>query len=511
MRSLLSRFAELQEEKHKRQEEGKDPKEPPMEFKIHAVEIVGGASRIPAVKRIVKEVFGMEPSTTLNADEAVARGCALQCAILSPSFRVARELQIIDYAPYQINCKYWHEAEKDGKTYTVNPLFSRGSPMPLTRQISVNCRSLPMIFELEYISSSEHVVSIGQFKIDSREKITIDGNKLKVKVRLDSDGLVYVTSASIQLEDKSKNQAGDVQMSQDIPKDDPANHSESGKAGESQEGEDTNKESKDSSKPKTVNYDLAIEPRWIRGKLPDMDLAAQTETEAKLILNDKRWKELIDARNELEEYVYEWRDKMESGGYDCFTPQSDKQDFLGHLKQTEQWLYEEEDDGSTQKRSIYVEKLTSLRDQFSNSIAFRVKECETRQSYLERLGKSIQMSQKLLESKEDVDEAKMAKLNETYKDIQKWFENAHNTLSFAPTYSDPPITTAAIDAKINELEATNRGVMEDMSKRKADKQKEEQKKKQHAESKKNESDKSNSPAPQEKTESSRTEPMDVDR
>lgn len=45
---------------------------------LFAVEIIGGSTRIPAVKEIVKSVLGKEPCTTLNADEAVARGCALQ-------------------------------------------------------------------------------------------------------------------------------------------------------------------------------------------------------------------------------------------------------------------------------------------------------------------------------------------------------------------------------------------------------------------------------------------------
>lgn len=45
---------------------------------IYAVELVGGASRIPAVKERIGKFFGKELSTTLNADEAVARGCALQ-------------------------------------------------------------------------------------------------------------------------------------------------------------------------------------------------------------------------------------------------------------------------------------------------------------------------------------------------------------------------------------------------------------------------------------------------
>lgn len=50
---------------------------------IYAVEIVGGASRIPSIKERISKFFGKELSTTLNADEAVARGCALQVR-LSP-------------------------------------------------------------------------------------------------------------------------------------------------------------------------------------------------------------------------------------------------------------------------------------------------------------------------------------------------------------------------------------------------------------------------------------------
>ena len=55
---------------------------------IDVVEIVGGSTRIPAVKALIQQTYGKEPSTTLNADEAVARGCTIMCAILSPTFKV---------------------------------------------------------------------------------------------------------------------------------------------------------------------------------------------------------------------------------------------------------------------------------------------------------------------------------------------------------------------------------------------------------------------------------------
>jgi heat shock protein 4 len=61
---------------------------------VHFVEVVGSGSRVPAVMKIITEFFGKEPRRTMNASECVARGCALQCAILSPTFKV-REFQVL--------------------------------------------------------------------------------------------------------------------------------------------------------------------------------------------------------------------------------------------------------------------------------------------------------------------------------------------------------------------------------------------------------------------------------
>lgn len=62
---------------------------------IHSVEVVGSGSRVPAILKILTEFFGKEPRRTMNASECVARGCALQCAILSPTFKV-RDFQVFD-------------------------------------------------------------------------------------------------------------------------------------------------------------------------------------------------------------------------------------------------------------------------------------------------------------------------------------------------------------------------------------------------------------------------------
>nr|XP_043905752.1 heat shock 70 kDa protein 4-like [Solea senegalensis] len=81
---------------------------------IYAVEIVGGASRIPAVKERISKFFGKELSTTLNADEAVARGCALQVSL-------AFVLQLLPNPPF-----YTHKSF----CLTIVVLWNCDKPLP---------------------------------------------------------------------------------------------------------------------------------------------------------------------------------------------------------------------------------------------------------------------------------------------------------------------------------------------------------------------------------------------
>jgi molecular chaperone DnaK (HSP70) len=60
--------------------------EPKIEFsKEHlknlSLELIGGASRIPLIPKIVSEIFGIESSRTLNSSEAMSRGASIYGAI----------------------------------------------------------------------------------------------------------------------------------------------------------------------------------------------------------------------------------------------------------------------------------------------------------------------------------------------------------------------------------------------------------------------------------------------
>ncbi|KAH8056074.1 ATP binding protein [Aureococcus anophagefferens] len=79
---------------------GTDPKD------LAATEICGGGSRVASVKKVLAARLGLDASatnyglkTTLNADECVSKGCAMQAAMLSPRFKV-KEYQIYEATPF---------------------------------------------------------------------------------------------------------------------------------------------------------------------------------------------------------------------------------------------------------------------------------------------------------------------------------------------------------------------------------------------------------------------------
>jgi len=89
---------------------------------ISTVEIVGGASRVPFFQRLVGAKFNLQPeqlSRTLNADEAVARGCCLQAAMLSPMFKV-REFEVVDNVAHGIAVGYISFPKTDGEEAAGN-------------------------------------------------------------------------------------------------------------------------------------------------------------------------------------------------------------------------------------------------------------------------------------------------------------------------------------------------------------------------------------------------------
>ncbi|KAL1551498.1 heat shock 70 kDa protein 14-like [Salvia divinorum] len=170
---------------------------------IHSVEVVGSGSRVPMIIKILTEFFGKEPRRTMNASRCVAEGSALQCAILSPTFKV-QDFQVIESFPFSIVLE-WTMAAPDG-TQTgaadmrqTTVVFYPGNPMPSLKALTFY-RSGTFTIDLYYIDGSGPL-NLSTYTIGPFESATGKNIKVKVKVHLNLHGIVSVESAMLQLID----------------------------------------------------------------------------------------------------------------------------------------------------------------------------------------------------------------------------------------------------------------------------------------------------------------------
>uniref|UniRef100_A0A3Q3E5G8 Heat shock protein 4 like n=1 Tax=Labrus bergylta TaxID=56723 RepID=A0A3Q3E5G8_9LABR len=366
---------------------------------IYAVEIVGGATRSPAIKERIWKFFGKDISTTLNADEAVARGCALQCAILSPAFKV-REFSITDVVPFPITLR-WKTPSEDGLGECE--VFSKNHAAPFSKVITFHKKEP---FDLEAFYNSPQDLPYPDHRIGCFSVQNVvpqpdgDSSKVKVKVRVNVHGIFSVSSAS--LIEKQKGEGEDMQIDSEPmvqnegrPEDQVRGlllfffvcHSCICLSGEKQDP------AAGGSKPKVKakSIDLPIVANNIRQLESDV-LNNFVEYERQMVIQDKLVKELNDAKNAVEEYVYDLRDKL-CGIYEKYITEEDSNRLTLMLEDTENWLYEE---GEDQPKPVYEEKLQALK-RFGQPIQDRHREHEDRPRAFEELGKKLQLYMKFVD------------------------------------------------------------------------------------------------------------------
>uniref|UniRef100_A0A8C1FKW8 Heat shock protein 4b n=1 Tax=Cyprinus carpio carpio TaxID=630221 RepID=A0A8C1FKW8_CYPCA len=447
---------------------------------IHAVEIVGGASRMPAIKERINKFFGKEPSTTLNADEAVARGCALQCAILSPAFKV-REFSITDVVAFPISLK-WNSAAEDGVSDCE--VFPKNHASPFSKVLTFYRRE-PFSLEAYYSCPKELPYpdpTIGQYVIQKViPQASGESSKVKVKVRVNVHGIFSVSSASLVEVQKSEEEEESMDTEQSTEKDneskmqvDPDEQKTPG-TGEQEDGEkkagteemetsaEEGKQEKKSDQPpqakkakvKTKVLELPIEnnPQW---QLANDMLNLFVESEGKMIMQDKLEKERNDAKNYVEEYVYEMRDKLH-GIFEKFVNESDRDALSLKLEDTEVWLYE---DGEDQPKQVYVDKLVDLKS-LGQPIQDRYTEFEERPRAFDELGRQLQQYMKIVEAyktKEELydhlEEAEVQKVDRMVNDVMIWMNSKMNQQSKQSLAIEPVVKTTEIQAKTRELFST---------------------------------------------------------
>uniref|UniRef100_A0A8C1YY61 Heat shock protein 4a n=1 Tax=Cyprinus carpio TaxID=7962 RepID=A0A8C1YY61_CYPCA len=416
---------------------------------IYAVEIIGGASRIPAIKERISKYFGKELSTTLNADEAVARGCALQCAILSPAFKV-REFSITDVVPYPISLK-WTSAADEG--ISDCEVFPKNHAAPFSKVLTFYRRE-PFSLEAYYSNPKELPYpdpTIGQFNIQKVvPQPSGESSKVKVKVRVNVHGVFSVSGAS--LVEVVKSAEGEEPMETDTPAKEDEVRSSLMTSEENKQEEKKNEPQAKKAKVKTKTVDLPIE-NSLHWQLATEALNLFVENEGKMIMQDKLEKERNDAKNYVEEYVYEMRDKLH-GVLENFVSEADRDSFSLKLEDTENWLYEE---GEDQQKQVYIDKLAELK-KLGEPILNRYMEAEERPKALDELGRQIQQYMKVVEAYkakdelyDHLDELEMTKVEKQVNETMTWMNNNMNLQSKQSLSQDPVVKAQEIQAKTKEL------------------------------------------------------------
>ncbi|KAF1334441.1 Heat shock protein 70, partial [Globisporangium splendens] len=421
---------------------------------LTSVEIIGGGTRVSSVKRRLSEILGLDKeaqnyglSTTLNADESVARGCALQCAISSPVFKV-KEFQIADrvHLPVRVS---WEgsgsaaDAADDDEDVNMESassdensiiIFSRQDDYPKTKRITFR-RDSSFAIDAVYDEStkpylpSDYNMTIGKFTVSGIPELEKGAElpKIRVNVQQDINGLFAVSSSQLMQEIKEEEK--------------PA---EEGK-------EDEAEKPTEPKKKRFRKVDLKVTAEV--GGLSSSDVVAATEQELKMAHQDRIIEETFNKRNELETFVYEMRNQV-SDKLAEFVTDSEKAALEDKLNEMEDWLYS--DEGFDTTKSVYQAKLDELR-QSTSPIQFRLSESTERGVATTELQTVLEEYKRMANSGDDAyahwTQEEKEKLRKACIDAESWlFDELAKQSELKPTQS-PVLTSAAIRAKVVAVRA----------------------------------------------------------
>ncbi|KAF8515677.1 HSP70-domain-containing protein [Hysterangium stoloniferum] len=399
---------------------------------VDAIELVGGSTRVPAIRQGIQSVFPNKTlSTTLNQDEAVARGATFACAMLSPVFRV-RDFAFHDITAYSITV-HWDKLDyPTDEEETSLEVYPRGNATPSTKILSF-ARTGPFALQASYTNSSTLPGAINPWIANLHVK-SVPENKtggatiVKVKTRLNPNGLLNFESAYVEEEIVEKEEQAPMEV------DDAAN----GDA-----------EPAPKKKKKVIKRDVPLVTG--NNSLEKSILETFTEKEGKMYASDKLVMETEDRKNALEEYVYDMRGKLEDR-YAVYVQPQEKEKLLAALQDSESWLYTEEGEEAT--KSAYVTRLDALHA-LGDPIVTRWREAEDRPKATSQLRESINTFLAQATSGEEryahLDEKDKESIIERAATTQKWLDDQVARQAERPKNVDPVLTSTEITKRREEL------------------------------------------------------------
>ncbi|XP_065210365.1 heat shock 70 kDa protein II-like [Planococcus citri] len=165
---------------------------------INHVVLVGGSSRIPKIQKMLQDFFnGKELNKTINPDEAVAYGAAVQAAILNgDESDVVRNLVLFDVTPLSLGINVQRIDELYGRTSIV---LKRNTPIPATHTkvfvttVDYQTEILFKVYEGENVLSKDNHL-LGQFLLTGIPSAPAGVEKIDVTFEIDANGILNVTA-----------------------------------------------------------------------------------------------------------------------------------------------------------------------------------------------------------------------------------------------------------------------------------------------------------------------------
>jgi molecular chaperone DnaK len=153
---------------------------------VDEVILVGGSTRVPAVQALVKELFGKEPNRTVNPDEVVAVGAAIQAAVLTGE---AADLVLLDVTPLSLGI--------ETKGGVMTRLIERNTTIPTEKKETFSTASHNQTqVEIHVLQGEREFAAdnrtLGRFKLDGIPPAPMGMPQIEVTFKIDANGILNV-------------------------------------------------------------------------------------------------------------------------------------------------------------------------------------------------------------------------------------------------------------------------------------------------------------------------------
>jgi molecular chaperone DnaK len=158
---------------------------------IDEVVLVGGSTRIPKVRALVKELFHREPHTGLNPDEVVALGAAVQANILGGGSEATADMLLLDVTPLSLGIEV--AGGVTDKIILRNSTIPASATQHYTTQIDGQANVAIHVLQGERELASD-CRSLARFDLKGIPPMAAGIPRVEVKFLIDANGILHVSA-----------------------------------------------------------------------------------------------------------------------------------------------------------------------------------------------------------------------------------------------------------------------------------------------------------------------------